>query len=164
MGTNKIVVAILFAALLICLTIYLVGGKQIKIPAISESSPETAQTTVVVSPTTEPITPTSQGTSTLMPDDLSLVIASLAGQLNVQPSDLVVTITKKIGIYARGSVQGKGETTGGGQWWGALVNGKWILVYAGQNYPKCSVLTGYSFPKELLDSCIDDKTNAVISL
>lgn len=158
MNGNKTVIAILFGALMICATIYFVGKKPEKVPTVVVPESSQSQTTAsnAASPTAEIPTPTI--------DDLALITKALAIKTGLAEAAITVTISKHIGDYARGGIVEKSSEVGGAQWFAAKKNGAWVIVHDGQDYPKCSALVGYSFPKEILDSCMDDATNKLKSL
>lgn len=158
MNGNKTVIAILLSALMICATIYYVGKKPEKIPTITVPESSQSQTTAsnAASPTVEEPTPTI--------DDLALITKALAKRTGLSEDAINVTISKHIGGYAKGGIVEKTSEVGGAQWFAAKKNGAWMIVHDGQDYPKCSALVGYTFPKEILDSCWDETTNKVKSL
>ena len=155
MNGNKTVIAILLSALMICATIYYVGKKPEKIPTVIVPESSQSQTTIAA-PTIEVPTPTI--------DELVLITKALAQKTGLSETAINVTISKHIGDYARGGIVEKTSEVGGAQWFAAKTNGAWIIVHHGQDYPKCSALTGYSFPKEILDACWDETANKVRSL
>jgi hypothetical protein len=146
MNGNKIVIAILVGALCISAAIYFGGQKTVKTPTVVVPEPKQSQIEVMATPTEAP-------------DDLTPIAIAVGKELNVDPATLAVTKDKQIGDYAIGGVTTKGIETGGGQWWGVKVNGVWKFIFAGQNFPKCSVIAPYQIPKELLESCFDDATD-----
>ena len=152
MNGNKTVVVILFAALMICATIYFVGKKQEKVPTVVVPESNQSQTNVLTPTPTEIV------------DDLSPITASIGAELKVDPATLVITKGKQIGAYAIGGVTTKGAEAGGAQWWAVMENGVWKYIFSGQSYPTCSVIAPYQIPKELLDSCMDEATNKLKSL
>lgn len=155
MNGNRVVMAILVSALMICATIYYVGKKPEKVPTVIVPESSQSQTTIAT-PTVGIPTPTI--------DDLVLITKALAVKTGLAESGITVTISKHIGDYARGGIVEKSSEVGGAQWFAAKKNGAWVIVHDGQDYPKCSALIGYSFPKEILDSCWDDATNKLKSL
>lgn len=148
MNGNRTVMAILVSALMICATIYYVGKKPEKTPTIIVPESSQSQTTIVM--------PTI--------DDVVLITKALAQKTGLSEDAITVTISKHIGDYARGGIVEKSSEVGGAQWFAAKTSGAWVIVHDGQDYPKCSSLVGYSFPKEILDSCWDEATNKVKSL
>ena len=155
MNGNKTVIAILLAALMICVTIYYVGKKPEKIPTVTVPESSQSQTTIAT-PTVEEVVSTV--------DDLALITKAIALKTGLSETAITVTISKHIGDYAKGGIVEKTSEVGGAQWFAAKKNGAWIIVHDGQDYPKCSALVGYAFPKEILDSCWDETTNKVRSL
>lgn len=157
MNGNKTVIAILVSALLICATIYYVGKKPEKVPTVVVPESSQSQTASnAASPTSEIPTPTV--------DDLALITKALSVKTGLAETGITVTISKHIGDYAKGGIVEKTSEVGGAQWFAAKKNGAWVIVHDGQDYPKCTALVGYDFPKEILDSCWDDATNKVKSL
>jgi len=155
MNGNKTIIAILFSAFLICATIYYVGRKPEKIPTVTVPESNQSQT-VIATPTIEAPEPTI--------DDLALITKALAVKTGLAETAITVTISKHIGDYAIGGIVEKTSEVGGAQWFAAKKNGAWVIVHDGQDYPQCSALVGYSFPKEILESCWDDTTNKLKSL
>ncbi len=161
MNNNKVVIAILVGALCISAAIYFGGQKSAKIPTVIV--PELMQSQIEV--TEMPMaSPSGIVTVTVGPDDLTPIAIAVGKELGVAPTTFVVTKSKQIGDYGIGGVTTKGEQAGGGQWWGVKVNGVWQFIFAGQSYPKCSVVAPYQIPKALLDSCWDDATNTLKQL
>jgi len=160
MNGNKTVIAILFSALMICATIYYVGQRPEKIPTVVVPEPSQSQV-IEISPTESPVTIATSESSL---DDLSPIAIAIGKEFNSDPNKYVITKSKQIGSYAIGGVTEKGSQAGGAQWWGVKENGVWKYIFSGQSYPKCSVVAPYQIPKELLDSCWDDSTNALKSL
>lgn len=161
MNGNKIVIAILFSALLICATIYYVGKKPEKTATVIVPESSQSQTNSSITPVaiiSSLISPTET------PDDLSPIAIAIGKELKVDPETLVITKGKQIGSYAIGGVTTKGAEVGGAQWWGVKEDGAWKYIYSGQSYPTCNIISGYAIPKELLDSCWDDTTNKLMSL
>lgn len=158
MNGNKTVLAILLSALMICATIYYVGKKPEKVPTVTVPESSQSQTTAsnAATPTIEEVVPTV--------DDLALITKAIALKTGLAETAINVTISKHIGDYAKGGIVEKTSEVGGAQWFAAKKNGTWVIVYDGQDYPKCSALVGFSFPKEILDSCWDDATNKLKSL
>jgi len=160
MGTNKIILAILFGVFAICLTIYLVGNKSVKTPQITNPTNGESQTTVT--PNTEvSITPPSVSSPTAVVEDLSPIAAGIAKEFGTDPAIYIITKGKQLGDYAIGGVTEKGAEAGGAQWWGVKQEGVWKYIFSGQSYPKCSVIVSYQIPKELLDSCFDAANNLI---
>ncbi len=155
MNGNKTVIAILLSALMICATIYYVGKKPDKIPTVIVPESNQSQTAIA--------TPTAE-IPTLTIDDLALITKAIALKTGLSETAINVTISKHIGDYAKGGIVEKTSEVGGAQWFAAKKNGAWVIVHDGQDYPKCSVLVGFTFPKEILDSCWDDATNKLKSL
>lgn len=160
MNSNKVVIAILFSAFLICLTIYITGAKPAKVPMITVPESSQSQTMISSSPMA---TLAAAMSPTEGPDDLSPIAIGIAKEFNTDASKYIITKSKQIGEYAIGGVTEKGEQ-GGAQWWGVKINGVWKYIFSGQSYPKCSVIAAYQIPKALLDSCIDDATNTLKQL
>lgn len=161
MGGNKVVIAILISALLISAAIYFTGKKTEKIPTVVVPENGQSQTEATVSST--PVSETSIS-PTDAPDDLTPIAVAIGKELSVDPATLVITKGKQIGMYAIGGVMTKGAEAGGAQWWGVKEDGVWKFIFAGQSYPKCSVIAPYQIPKALLDGCMDETTNTLKNL
>ena len=103
MNGNKTVIAILFAALMICATIYYVGKKPEKIPTVVVPESAQSQTTAsnVASPTVIVASPTASV------EDLYPIAIGIAKEFNSDPSKYVITKSKQIGDYAIGGVTEK---------------------------------------------------------
>jgi len=155
MNGNKIVIAILLGALCISAAIYFSGQQSTKelkpVPSISEES------SMTVTP------PIPSETIPVVEDDLTLITNALIKKTGISKEMITVTISKHIGNYAVGGITEK-DAIGGAQWFAAKTGDGWVIVHDGQDYPTCSSLVGYDFPKEILTSCWDNTTNKVKSL
>ncbi|MFZ6035326.1 MAG: hypothetical protein ACOYUB_04255 [Patescibacteria group bacterium] len=80
---------------------------------------------------------------------------ALAEKNKWQASDILVTITKFNGKFARGLVNSKTEQGGGGIYWAVKEKEKWIIAQDGNGIPDCTVLKSYQFPKEYLVGVCD---------
>ncbi|MFH0750086.1 MAG: hypothetical protein V1917_04225 [Candidatus Gottesmanbacteria bacterium] len=154
MNGNKIVIAILVGALCISAAIYFGGQKPTKIPEVT--NPVNGESQAMVETVTPEVT-------IVVEDDLPLITKALIKKTGIAESNISVTISKRIGDYAVGGVIEK-DAVGGAQWFAAKTSGSWVIVHDGQDYPKCSALVGYTFPKEMLDSCWNDTTNTLKQL
>jgi len=161
MNGNKIIIAILVAALMICATIYYVGQKPAKVPTVVV--PENLESQTVIEVTSAPVASVAASPTAGM-DDLYPIAVGIGKEFGTDPSIYVITKSKQIGNYAIGGVTEKEAQAGGAQWWGVKENGVWKYIFSGQSYPKCSVIAGYQIPKELLESCFDDATNTLKNL
>ncbi len=150
---NRIVLAILFSALLICVTIYYTGSRSERTPAIGSEGANQISAGETI-----------QATPTPTVDDLAVLTKRISEKSGIPLDNIQITISKRIGTYARGGVVEKTSQVGGAAWWAAFADGTWTVVHIGQDYPNCTSLVGYSFPKELLDGCWDDETNSVKTL
>jgi len=157
MGENKIVIAILVAGLCISAAIYFGGQKSEKQASVAIPAVTDMQQEAVVSPVPEQ--PLVVASSTAELDDLTPIAVAIGKEFGTNPDNYIVTKSRQVGAYAIGGVVGKGEQTGGAQWWGVQENGVWKYIYSGQSYPNCSIVAPYQIPKELLDTCADDATN-----
>jgi len=162
MNGNKIVVAILVGALCISAAIYFGGQKSAKVPTVVVPEPSLSQ--VEVTSTPQAASPSALVTATVTPDDLTPIAVAIGKEFGTDPTKYVITKSKQIGNYAIGGVTEKGEQAGGAQWWAVMENGVWKFIYAGQSYPKCSVIAPYQIPSALLESCMDDATNTLKQL
>ncbi|MGA2910778.1 MAG: hypothetical protein ABSE04_03225 [Candidatus Microgenomates bacterium] len=92
---------------------------------------------------------------------VSAVQAALVAEHGQDAASLNITISKIEGNYASGMASAQG---GGGIWYAAQLNGKWILVWDGNGQIDCSSLAAYpAFPKDLIPSCWDTNTQAVVN-
>lgn len=70
--------------------------------------------------------------------------------------DIIVTVSKNDGQFARGGVKEKSSEVGGGMFLAANKNGIWEIVFDGNGAPDCNQLkVTYLFPKELLTGICD---------
>ncbi|KKP86190.1 MAG: hypothetical protein UR89_C0030G0003 [Candidatus Roizmanbacteria bacterium GW2011_GWA2_35_8] len=70
--------------------------------------------------------------------------------------DIVVTISKNDGKFARGGVKEKSSETGGGMFLATKNNGEWQIIFDGNGSPDCLQLkTTYLFPSEMLIGVCD---------
>ncbi len=88
-------------------------------------------------------------------DDEEAIGQALAEKNGWQASNILVTITKFNGKFARGLVNSKTEQGGGGIYWAVKINNKWIIAQDGNGIPDCTVLKSYQFPKEYLVGVCD---------
>lgn len=88
-------------------------------------------------------------------DEQEAIAQALADKNGWSANDIVVTVTKIDGNYARGMVNGKSEP-GGGIYWAAKTDGKWKIVQDGNGIPDCNVLkVEYKFPPDFLTGVCD---------
>lgn len=70
--------------------------------------------------------------------------------------DIVVTVSKNDGQFARGGVKEKSSEVGGGMFLAVKRNGEWEIAFDGNGVPDCTQLkTTYLFPKEILTDICD---------
>lgn len=102
-------------------------------------------------PETQP-TPTGTATKT----DEEMIKASLVKKHGWNPDDIVVTVSKNDGQFARGSVKEKSSEVGGGMFLAKKTGGQWEIVFDGNGIPDCTELkTTYLFPQDLLVGICD---------
>jgi hypothetical protein len=82
-------------------------------------------------------------------DDEEAIAQALATKNGWQSTDIVVTITKFNGKYARGLFNSKSEG-GGGIYWAVKKEGSWKIVQDGNGIPDCNILKEEQFPKDFL--------------
>lgn len=88
--------------------------------------------------------------------DEELIKAALVVKHGWNSEDIVITVSKNDGQFARGSVKEKTSETGGGMFLAKKIGGQWEIVFDGNGAPDCVVLkTTYSFPKEMLVGVCD---------
>lgn len=90
-------------------------------------------------------------------DDIS---HQLATKYNKDLSNVEVSVDQNTTEFAKGNVRFKDEF-GGAIWFGAKQDGKWILASDGQGPMLCQIAEKYSFPEDLVPSCIDNQGNLV---
>lgn len=70
--------------------------------------------------------------------------------------DIIVTVSKNDGQFARGGVKEKSSEVGGGMFLAVKRNGEWEIAFDGNGAPDCIQLkTAYLFPKEILTGVCD---------
>jgi len=115
-----------------------------------ETSVPTATTESLPSPTSAPST---SPTPTI--DDNTLIKNTLAQKHGWNPEDIIVTISKNDGNFARGSIKEKSEVSGG-MFLAAKIAGQWEIVFEGNGIPNCNQLkTVYLFPASFLTGICD---------
>lgn len=78
----------------------------------------------------------------------------------LDPTKAEVTINKNTGQFATGNIK-EFEAVGGAYWIAAKVANNWLGVYAGQATPKCSEISSYNFPKDMVPECLDNSNNVI---
>jgi len=76
---------------------------------------------------------------------------------NYLTKDLYVKIDKKIDNYISGAILIGGlENISVPYFLAVKKNGKWIVVYNGQDIPSCNIVEPYKFPNKIIGSCYDE--------
>lgn len=72
------------------------------------------------------------------------------------PKNIIITITKNDGRFARGGIKERSSEVGGGMFLAAKRKGLWDIAFAGNGVPDCLKLkTVYLFPNEILTGVCD---------
>lgn len=73
-----------------------------------------------------------------------------------KPEDIIVTVSKNDGLFARGGIKEKLSEVGGGMFLAAKRKGTWDIAFAGNGVPDCVKLkTVYLFPNDILTGVCD---------
>ena len=98
----------------------------------------------------------STPTETPTKSDEELITAALAKKHGWNPDDIIVTVSKNDGQFARGGVKEKSSEVGGGMFLAVKKNGDWEIAFDGNGVPDCTELkTTYSFPSDILVGVCD---------
>ena len=71
-------------------------------------------------------------------------------------------VSKNTGEYAKGLISTKGEMFGGGYWLAVKSNGKWEIIFDGQNTPECVLVDLPEFPADMVPECLDSLGQVVV--
>ncbi len=112
-------------------------------------SPLSSAETVTVSPSPSPTV-----------DETQLIEEAVFKLTGLDPTKAEVTINNHTGQFATGGIK-ELEAVGGAYWLAAKVAKNWVGVYAGQAQPKCSEISPYNFPKDMVPECLDNSNNVV---
>ena len=74
---------------------------------------------------------------------------------------VIVDVEENTGKHAKGLVTAKGEMMGGGYWLALKTDGKWSVVFDGQNTPECTLVDPSGFPVDMVPECVDVNGNVV---
>ncbi len=98
---------------------------------------------------------------TAVPEDLSSVIKeALIAKYGSSSADMVVTVSKIEGEYAKGMVTEQG---GGGMWFAAKENDSWTLVWDGNGIIECDDIFSFpEFPISMIPECWDASKSALL--
>jgi branched-subunit amino acid transport protein AzlD len=123
-------------------------------PAISIVTDETA----VASATASVVGKTATATATATATDDQLISEALGTKLSTTASNLDVTISKKSESAAYGSVNVKGENSGG--WFVAVKDGgNWTVIADGNGTIDCALMDQYNVPNTVVGECYDSVTD-----
>ncbi|MDP2720485.1 MAG: hypothetical protein Q8O75_00890 [bacterium] len=109
---------------------------------------------------TKSATPSTQKSDETGSDDV-LLKKAVSEKTGIAIDIIVVEISENTGKYAKGLVNAKGETVGGGYWLAVKTSGKWTIVYDGQATPECSQVDPPGFPASMVPECFDETGNIV---
>ena len=109
---------------------------------------------------TKSATPSSQSVEKTESDEV-LLKQAVSEKTGIAIDIIVVEISQNTGKYAKGLVNAKGETVGGGYWLAVKSDGKWTVVFDGQSTPECSLVDPPGFPASMVPECFDASGNVV---
>lgn len=76
---------------------------------------------------------------------------------NYFTKELYAHINKKVGNYISGTVLiGGSQNISAPEFLAVKQNGQWLVVHNGQDYPVCSSVKPYKFPREIVKACYDE--------
>jgi len=150
----KIAFFVLFTAVLLTVVgiiAYFAGKGNLNLGFLPKvSSPTPFQETEVI----KVKTPTPNPIETPISSDKDFIREAVYTKTGLNDELAEITISKNTGLFATGGVK-EYEAVGGAYFLAAKVNGKWICVYDGQATPKCSEISQYNFPKDMVPECLD---------
>jgi hypothetical protein len=93
---------------------------------------------------------------------LASMKTQLAKKYNKTETDVDVTISSEMPMYAKGMVSFAGEQ-GGGQWYAykSPLSKSWELVFDGQMTISCEIAMSDAFPVSMISECIDPSTGDI---
>ena len=94
-------------------------------------------------------------------NDAVLLKQAVSEKTGIAIDTIVVEVSENTGKYAKGLVNAKGETVGGGYWLAVKSDGKWTVVFDGQSTPECSQVDPPGFPASMVPECFDASGNVV---
>ena len=109
--------------------------------------------------------PCIESASLLEKDEEEVVKKAIEEELLIKYGEeskrLKVTVSKIEGNFAQGGAAEVG--VGGGMWFAAKVDNRWLLVWDGNGIILCSDVEHYpDFPNTLIPECFDEKLNKTI--
>lgn len=123
-----------------------------KLETKNPSPTPTVEETVTIPTSMVQISPTLK----LIENDEEMIKAALVKKHGWNSDDIIVTVSKNNGQFARGGVTEKSSEVGGGMFLAKKTNGQWEIVFDGNGVPDCSKLKiTYLFPKEILVGVCD---------
>src|SRR3989344_8716630 len=105
-------------------------------------------------------TPSTQKAKETVSDEV-LLKKAVSEKTGIAIDIIVVEISKNTGKYAKGLVNAKGETVGGGYWLAVKSDVKWTVVFDGQSTPECSQVDPQGFPADMVPERFDASGNVV---
>lgn len=148
-----LVLIIIIVLLSVILWFFLVRNTNEDIDDLTISSSTTSQTTKSAFPSNKKVEKTES--------DNELLKKAVSEKTGISIDIIIVDVSKNTGKYAKGLVTSKGETVGGGYWLAIKTNGKWSVVFDGQNTPECSLINPSGFPADMVPECFDSSGNIV---
>jgi len=95
-------------------------------------------------------------------NDREKIKKAFGNKYGVTEDDVIVTISKSNGSYAKGTVEFVGEV-GGGWFLAAKVDNSWIIAADGNGVVMCKDIEPYNFPTNLVSECFDETTSSVVN-
>lgn len=75
---------------------------------------------------------------------------------------LYLRINKQIGNYVRGTILvGGTQNISAPEFFAVKENNQWKVVHNGQDYPSCSIIKPYKFPRDIVAKCYNETTKRV---
>jgi hypothetical protein len=78
---------------------------------------------------------------------------------------LYARINKKINNYTRGTILVDGsQNISAPEFFAVKQDGKWTVVFNGQDYPNCNIIKPYKFPHSVIEKCYDEQSGKLIDV
>ena len=87
-------------------------------------------------------------------DETEAIKQAVFKKTGLSASQAEVSINKNTGQHATGNIK-EFEAVGGAYWLAAKTPQGWVCVYDGQANPTCEQIAPYSFPKDMVQECLD---------
>lgn len=93
--------------------------------------------------------------------DYDLLKKAVSEKTGIPINKIVLEISENTGKHAKGLISEKDEQFGGGYWLALKTDGRWTIVYDGQNTPECAVVDPSGFPIQMVPECYDSSGNVI---